>query len=119
MLKVESVSGIRFDVKSALIVNESVSASPIVILPVKSKSPPMLELPAISSLPNEPVDDIEPLIKVNSLPVMLPLCMENELVMAITLSHGFTVVPICPSEPDLGTKFLVARFSQLSYNDGI
>ena len=37
-LNVESVFGMRFDVKSAVIVNESVSESPMVMLPVKSKS---------------------------------------------------------------------------------
>ena len=53
----------RFDVKSAVIVNESVSESPIVILtPVKSKSPPKTELPMISNLPNEPVEVAEPLM---------------------------------------------------------
>ena len=61
-LNVESALGIRFDVKSADIVNESVSESPIVILPDKSKFPPRLELPIISNLPNEPVEVVEPLM---------------------------------------------------------
>ena len=61
-LNVESALGMRFDVKSAVIVNESVSESPIVILPVRSKFPPRTELPIISNLPNEPVEVVEPLI---------------------------------------------------------
>ena len=61
-LNVESALGIRFDVKSADIVNESVSESPMFILPPMVTSPKILESPAISNLPNDPVEVTEPLI---------------------------------------------------------
>ena len=42
-------------------VKESVSASPMLMFPPMVTSPVRFELPAISNLPNEPVDDSQPL----------------------------------------------------------
>ena len=52
---VESASGINDELKSALIVKESVSASPMFIFPPMVTSPVKLESPLISILPKEAV----------------------------------------------------------------
>ena len=70
MSKVESAFGTKLEVRSAAIVRESVSASPMLIFPPMVTSPVRLESPAISNLPKEPVELTEPLI----LPLRLVKC---------------------------------------------
>ena len=111
MSKVESVFGTKLEVRSAAIVRESVSVSPMLIFPPMVTSPIRLESPAIYNLPKEPVEKTEPLI--------LPLNVAKCPISATTTPHGFACVPNCPSEPLLGTKFLVDIISHSSYNDGI
>ena len=88
-LNVESALGIRFDVKSADIVNESVSESPMFILPPMVTSPKILESPAISNLPNDPVEVTEPLILPcilkSPLAVILPVKLESPSVTWLAL----------------------------------
>ena len=59
-LNVESAFGIKLEVRSAEMVKESESASPICMLPPIVTSPVNLEAPATSTLPNDPVEVTDP-----------------------------------------------------------